>query len=618
MAKEKLTGLDRAEITPTRIIGHANPSTGKMAYGPISDLLVLLTAAQAPVKTYANQAALLANTDLGIGYMAYVIDEEAFYLYNGPSAGTIGNYTLVTGSGTTRESGRAADTELLFDKNVIQMGTIVQSGALIITVAESGNLDDQESVIITKIQSNGVDPITVQHDPHPYFNNFTQGEILPEGTYKVLVLRDLAGEVVFSVVKPSIEEQSLNPLTTPASFAAVLGTDPDTEVDLSWTAVPNASSLELQFSTTGGGGPWSTAIPLAGGATSYAATGLTPGTTYHYRLRAVGDGVTYSNSSYAVTAITTQSTGDVGAPTFTFSPADSATDIPVNGVLTITASEALRKADGTELTNANLSTVLTVKQTNSAGADIPYTATIDSGKMEITITPNLVWPSNATVFIEIDGVEDTNGNESAATDITFQTNDYTLASNNWIEFEGAVNTALGAILTADDGEFYLGWTQRSLNLTVQSTLARKWMTNNRSFIMINPAPYTDFSFKFYQDIVPDFQAAAREIIWDDVLDDTEQQIEIRYYGTVDTNNGLDRADLYIDGVLQSGKTLVASEPAWPWDMRATISNLRFGPSMALVKDMYIKTSAGTVTELDIPIMRTGFDVSGNNRHGTWV
>jgi hypothetical protein len=57
---------------------------------------------QTPIKTYADQTALLANTNLGIGYIAFVSsssDGWALYMYNGPLASSIANYTLLFNQG---------------------------------------------------------------------------------------------------------------------------------------------------------------------------------------------------------------------------------------------------------------------------------------------------------------------------------------------------------------------------------------------------------------------------------------------------------------------------------------------------------------------------------------
>jgi hypothetical protein len=95
----------------------------------------------------------------------------------------------------------------------------------------------------------------------------------------------------------------LIPLSTPGSFAATVISS--TQIDLSWTDVANESSYRLDWSPNGSSGWTQIGGTIAAGSTSYSHTGLTASTAYYYRLKAVGDGVTYSDSSYATDNDTT-------------------------------------------------------------------------------------------------------------------------------------------------------------------------------------------------------------------------------------------------------------------------------------------------------------------------
>ena len=80
---------------------------------------------------------------------------------------------------------------------------------------------------------------------------------------------------------------------------------------------------------------------------------------------------------------------DTTAPTVEFAPAngDTVTDADTNIVLTF--SEAIRKdASDTELANADLASILTLKTTDDSGTAILYAATINDAKTRITINPN--------------------------------------------------------------------------------------------------------------------------------------------------------------------------------------------------------------------------------------
>ncbi|MDB4213967.1 Ig-like domain-containing protein, partial [Octadecabacter sp.] len=114
---------------------------------------------------------------------------------------------------------------------------------------------------------------------------------------------------------------------------------------------------------------------------------------------------------------------DVIAPTFTFNPVNAATAVAVNSNITVTASEAIRLVDNSAVTDANVGTLITLKDTDVNGAVIPSTATI-SGNV-ITINPTADFSSLQQVYVAINGaaVEDTSDNAGASANATFTTAD---------------------------------------------------------------------------------------------------------------------------------------------------------------------------------------------------
>lgn len=80
-------------------------------------------------------------------------------------------------------------------------------------------------------------------------------------------------------------------LATPGSFSVTQdGTNPDTELDASWSDVTGETGYEVQRSTDGGSS-WSAFSTPAADATSFADTSLTQGKRYDYRLRATASGL---------------------------------------------------------------------------------------------------------------------------------------------------------------------------------------------------------------------------------------------------------------------------------------------------------------------------------------
>ncbi len=112
-------------------------------------------------------------------------------------------------------------------------------------------------------------------------------------------------------------------------------------------------------------------------------------------------------------------TVDLTAPTPTFAPAngDTVTDAATN--ITITFSEAVTKADGTALANADLSTFVALKETDESGTPIGFSATINTDKTVITINPSADL-ADGKVYVAIpNNYADAAGNRGNAENATF-------------------------------------------------------------------------------------------------------------------------------------------------------------------------------------------------------
>lgn len=521
--------------------------------------------------------------------------------------------------GLTREFERAWSSEILFDKNEIAYEQHELTGNLEYTVASSGNLTDQFSSATQIIETDGTRTVTFTGF------NFVLGDIqsgaMPDtGTYLVLFLY-FNGIKVVNWTEPSLEVANLTPLSAPANFAAVPGAgDPETEVDLTWTAVANAASYHIDYSLDGVA--WVSLTDPASGATSYTHSALLAGTQYYYRIRAIGDMVAFSNSAYSTATTTTEDSGDVTAPTFTFLPADAATGIPMNRVMIITASAPIRDQDGTTvITNANVTNYLTVKEDNGAGANIPYTATINAGKTIITITPNVVYPALDNVFVEIDGVEGSVNSVHAATaDATFASSDYTEMNGNYLNLDQQFN----AIVTGNDIDFELEIELKDPVLSSYRGLFQKQTTAGNQHSWIWATDDDDVHFAFHA--TSGGSIATRTIIWPNALAGfTVGKLTLKYFGAIDTNNGLDRAALYKDDVLvTAGKNVVAAGTStgfgtWPFAISASTSPLYIsGPTYREARNAIIRNNSGATVQGNYPVIRTGEDTSGNNRDGSWI
>ncbi len=70
---------------------------------------------------------------------------------------------------------------------------------------------------------------------------------------------------------------------------------------------------------------------------------------------------------------------DVTPPTATFSPVNGATEIASTSNITITFNEAVRNIDDTVITDSNVDSLITLKDTDANGTNIAFDATINAG-----------------------------------------------------------------------------------------------------------------------------------------------------------------------------------------------------------------------------------------------
>jgi len=163
------------------------------------------------------------------------------------------------------------------------------------------------------------------------------------------------------------------------------------------------------------------------------ATGFAISTAGGWAGLAEGNATLYVRATDAAGNVTTQSQAivkDVTVPPLTFVPANSATDVALASNLTVTSSseKLYLISTGIEIANGDLASLITLKKTNSSGADIAYTATVapsGSGN-QITVDPTANLESNEIIYLALNGglVRDKAGNQiTSAQSVTFTTVD---------------------------------------------------------------------------------------------------------------------------------------------------------------------------------------------------
>lgn len=170
------------------------------------------------------------------------------------------------------------------------------------------------------------------------------------------------------------------------------------------------------------------------------------------------------------------STADETAPTFTSTPDDGDTGVAVDTEIVLTFNEAIRNIDDSEITDANVAALLTLKETDTAGAGVTFTATIDADKKVITVTPDVDLVMNQLYYVAIAPVEDALDNAtteatmtfttiSAATDVTITLIQSTTSDGDLSTYDGSRVRVTG-IITAINGDNF--WLQEAAPATKDS------------------------------------------------------------------------------------------------------------------------------------------------------
>jgi hypothetical protein len=152
--------------------------------------------------------------------------------------------------------------------------------------------------------------------------------------------------------------------------------------------------------------------------TTYTNVGSIALRQYSATQRIIVDGIRVANNwGDAVAAYV----ADVTAPTFVATPTNGDINVAINSPIVLTFDEAIRNLDDSEITNANVASLLTLKETNASGVDVLFTATIDAAKKVITATPTAVLKNSQVYYAAIVPVEDVSNNASTASSMTFTT-----------------------------------------------------------------------------------------------------------------------------------------------------------------------------------------------------
>ena len=112
------------------------------------------------------------------------------------------------------------------------------------------------------------------------------------------------------------------------------------------------------------------------------------------------------------------------APTASTDPEDGSTNVLETSNITVTYTEPLKFADGSDITNTFIDTLILLRNNNENGSNISFDATINTDKDVITINPNADFDSWQLIYAAVEaGLADTAGNSVSGVSTTFRSRD---------------------------------------------------------------------------------------------------------------------------------------------------------------------------------------------------
>lgn len=383
---------------------------------------------------------------------------------------TIETDESLSGDGTAGNPLKLADVitdeqptaSLKFDKKYQSTRSIpiVMSGDLNLTL-NTGVDNEVGNYNYYYVQADGVGAINLDTN----FNDAAiipsdlDGKVLDAGLYAVYTIYDSDGiRITVPAVAGTIPDTPPTATNVLISGSPVVGEtltgtytyndingDPEQGTTYQWYRADDGQGLNESVIS----GATSQTYTLQGfDETKYIRFGVTPA-----NVNAVGSEA-FSPYSQEITATDTQ------PPVISFIPANGATNQVVDTSIKVVANEAIRQIGGAEITNANVASLITLRYPQLL-QDIPFSASINAGKTEITIVPDSNLLFNRDVETTLADVEDNSSNAVGSDSV----GTFTTAASGVFDPEtlGSVATLLYGenIAVADDAEI-LTWPDASL------------------------------------------------------------------------------------------------------------------------------------------------------------
>ncbi len=279
--------------------------------------------------------------------------------------------------------------------------------------------DDQISVFINPILGNAEPTPTISNTDVPAEIPSVGSIALRQGNSAnaptLLIDGIRVANTWADAVKPAIITPTLS-ITAPVtgdkwaqgSTQTINWTASGTNADLMVEYTGNASDATPTWNTINPSiaanlGTWTTSIPAD----------LPVGDDYKIRITDIPQTVQAETGLLSITA--------APAPVATFDPAQGATNVSISANQTISFNVPVRNIDDSEITDANVASLITLKTNDAAGTAVPFTATIDVDKKVITINPDADLANEQLYYLAIAPVEGLSNNATVEQSVTFTT-----------------------------------------------------------------------------------------------------------------------------------------------------------------------------------------------------
>lgn len=202
------------------------------------------------------------------------------------------------------------------------------------------------------------------------------------------------------------------------------------------------------------------------------------GTGNVQRMNANANDITYEKKPSDLnigSGVSTKPVETNAALSITFDPADGAKNVAVDKKITITFTQSMTKYNGKEILNSDLDDLIELTKESKSGTAVSFSATINSSKKVITITPDKSLTVDTKYYITIDRnvFKDANGDGNAAQSIYFTAGTGTIDGVTFYPANSAtgIKTSIEPTITFDNAiETYSG-----------DDITAKYLKNNITF-----------------------------------------------------------------------------------------------------------------------------------------